>query len=107
MFIIDRFEYSNATPSAAQPDKQPEEQMGGGGTYAMVGARLFLPPTLVGIIIDVGTDFPPDIMTNLKAYGDEMFAFRKRDRLTTRALNLYSSVWFRYLSKDVNTFIWS
>lgn len=68
----------------------PCTKIGGGGTYAIIGARLFLPPSELGIIIDVGTDFPPSMLESLKSYGDEMFAFRAGERLTTRALNLYS-----------------
>jgi hypothetical protein len=44
------------------------------------------------MIIDVGTDFPTAIDEQLRSYGDSMFLFRKGDRLTTRALNIYSYV---------------
>ena len=42
------------------------------------------------MIIDVGTDFPAAIKAQLLAYGEDMWFFRPGDRLTTRALNIYS-----------------
>jgi hypothetical protein len=57
---------------------------------ATIASRLFLPPTLLGMIIDVGTDFSPRIKDELLSYGTEMWHFREGDRLTTRALNIYS-----------------
>ncbi|KAL7414592.1 Ribokinase-like protein [Mrakia frigida] len=98
MLIIDEFEYRE--PDGSLSEKVHEEQIGGGGTYATIASRLFLPPTLLGMIIDVGTDFPPRIMDELLSYGSEMWHFREGDRLTTRALNIYSEEvrGFRYLT---------
>lgn len=84
------------------------KQIGGGGTYANIGARIWsgrklsqwpylkcvlmnrLPAKKLGMIIDRGTDFPPSIQSKLAAYGSEMWLLRDHsDRGTTRALNSY------------------
>ncbi|KAF9485382.1 Ribokinase-like protein [Pholiota conissans] len=84
MFIIDDFSFKDA-------DGNPTERtIGGGGTYASIGARIWLPPTEIGMIVDRGYDFPTDIQQNLLNYGDEMWLFRDNPlRTTTRALNSY------------------
>jgi hypothetical protein len=65
-------------------------QIGGGGTYAAVGARMFLPDDQIAMIIDRGTDFPTEVQDALDAYGKDMWIFRdQKDKGTTRALNLY------------------
>lgn len=59
----------------------------------MVGARTFLPASRVGMVVDVGTDFPAPMRAALESYGDAMFWFRPRADgapTTTRALNIYS-----------------
>jgi len=60
------------------------------GTYAAVGARMFLEPGEIGMIVDKGNDFPTEIMERLLSYGNDMWQFRDRqDVLTTRAVNKY------------------
>lgn len=59
-------------------------------TLAMVCARMFLPPTHCGMIIDTGHDCPPLFRDEIQKFGGEMTWFRARDELTTRALNIYS-----------------
>ena len=60
------------------------------GTYAAIGARIFLPPQDVGMIVDKGPDFPEDILERLTSYGKEMWFFRdQKSAQTTRALNKY------------------
>lgn len=59
----------------------------------MIGARTFLPASLVGLIVDRGVDFPEEMTDRLGEYGMDMVHFRERtdgDRLTTRAVNIYS-----------------
>jgi hypothetical protein len=59
----------------------------------MIGARIFLPASAVGVIVDRGIDFPSEIQTRLEEYGLDMLHFRDRtdgECLTTRALGLYS-----------------
>ena len=65
-------------------------QIGGGGTYAALGARIWLPPNKIGMIVDRGSDFPPEIQKSLDAYGESMWLFRDdASRTTTRAVNSY------------------
>ncbi|KAH0587375.1 hypothetical protein H2248_006172 [Termitomyces sp. 'cryptogamus'] len=65
-------------------------QIGGGGTYAAIGARIWLSAEEIGMIIDKGYDFPTSIETKLSIYGPDMWIFRDQpNRLTTHALNSY------------------
>jgi hypothetical protein len=57
---------------------------------AMTAARMFLPPTHCGLIVDKGDDFPDVFKDRLVAMGKEMVWFRRREGPTTRALNIYS-----------------
>ncbi|KAG2013910.1 hypothetical protein CC2G_010774 [Coprinopsis cinerea AmutBmut pab1-1] len=88
MFIIDDFsfadEHGNPTGKVVDP------QIGGGGTYAAIGARIWLHPNNIRMIIDKGRDFPLEIEQKLLQYGKEMWSFRDQpNALTTRALNSY------------------
>jgi hypothetical protein len=65
-------------------------QIGGGGTYAAIGARAFLPDYQIAMLVDRGNDFPEQVQNKLDSYGQNMWIFRNQpDRGTTRALNLY------------------
>jgi hypothetical protein len=82
-------------------------QIGGGGTYAAIGARMWcvdyllffdlhqhvparLPAPEVGAVIDRGHDFPPHIQAALDSFGHAMWLFRDNpDRETTRSRNMY------------------
>ncbi|KAL4075809.1 Ribokinase-like protein [Scleroderma citrinum] len=89
MFIIDEFSFTdeNGIPTGKIV---PPQGSRGGGTYAAIGARIWLPPNDVGMIIDRGNDFPQDIQDKLISYGADMWHFRDHDnRGTTRALNAY------------------
>ncbi|EIN10681.1 Ribokinase-like protein [Punctularia strigosozonata HHB-11173 SS5] len=88
MFIIDTFSF---TDSEGRPTgKVIPPQIGGGGVYGAIGARIWLPPQKLGMIIDRGNDFPQPIQAALDAYGPEMWLFRDNpDRGTTRSLNAY------------------
>ncbi|KAJ7095176.1 Ribokinase-like protein [Mycena belliarum] len=87
MFIIDEFsildENGNHTTRTLAP------QIGGGGTYASIGARVWLPPSQVGMIIDKGSDFPSSMESRLAEFGDEMWVYRNQPVGTTRAINTY------------------
>ncbi|KAJ3555146.1 hypothetical protein NM688_g2740 [Phlebia brevispora] len=102
MFIIDQFSYldENGHPTA----KSSSEQIGGGGTYATIGARIWLPPHEVGMIVDRGHDFPSNIQSRLDSYGEGMWLYRDdASRGTTRALNEYRGDLrgFKYLTPRV------
>ncbi|KAG7097280.1 hypothetical protein E1B28_004645 [Marasmius oreades] len=88
MFIIDQFEFLDEEGNATE--RPSKSEIGGGGTYAVVGARVWLPPGQVGMIVDRGPDFPPSMQKTLEDYGQDMWLFRDRtDTETTRALNSY------------------
>ncbi|KAG9317235.1 hypothetical protein JVU11DRAFT_1428 [Chiua virens] len=71
-------------------DKSLPTQIGGGGTYATIGARIWLPPSTIGMIVDKGIDFPDHVYQKLLSYGHEMWLFREHtDRVTNRALISY------------------
>ncbi|KAI6164915.1 Ribokinase-like protein, partial [Pisolithus thermaeus] len=102
MFIIDEFSF--ADQDGKPTGKTLPSQIGGGGTYAAIGARIWLPSHKVGMIVDRGNDFPQHIQDKLLSYGANMWHFRDRDdRGTTRALNSYrgDSRWFQYLTPRV------
>jgi len=88
MFIVDQFlfedEDGNSTGRCLDP------QIGGGGTYAAIGARIWLDPADIGMVVDRGRDFPPLIQAKLDSYGSDMWLFRDDPtRGTTKALNHY------------------
>jgi len=75
----------------------------------MTAARLFLPPSSCGLIVDRGDDFPRQFTEKLESLGREMICFRLRAGKTTRALNIYSGTKigdghqsFRYLSPQLH-----
>ena len=92
LFILDTFEWRTVTADGtAKTTKRDEGIVGGGGTYAIVGSRTWLPANRVGILVDRGYDWPKDLDEELAAYGSEMWVFREQpDHPTTRALNLYT-----------------
>lgn len=94
MFIIDEFQFPS--DKAQIPD-----QVGGGGTYATIGARMHLPPEKVKMIVDRGSDFPPAIGEQLDSYGKDCWIYRDdASRLTTKARATYNGETrgFQYLS---------
>ncbi|GAA5981717.1 hypothetical protein JCM11641_004224 [Rhodosporidiobolus odoratus] len=92
LFIIDDLVFRTANADGSFTEiKRLKAQIGGGGTYAMIGARVWLPPTRVGILVDRGSDWPQEMEKALREYGEEMWVFREKPHeLTTRALNLYT-----------------
>jgi hypothetical protein len=96
MFIVDVFEF---------PDDKPkvDDQIGGGGTFAALGARTFLQPDQVRMIVDRGSDFKPEWQSALDSYGP-CWVYRDDDqRLTTKAKATYNGETrgFEYLTKRV------
>ncbi|EIM88253.1 Ribokinase-like protein [Stereum hirsutum FP-91666 SS1] len=88
LFIIDEFKFldENGEPTG----RKASPSIGGGGTFAAVGARIWLPADQVGGIVDKGHDFPSDVDAQLKTYGEDMWLFRENlDRQTTRELSIY------------------
>ncbi|KAH7916744.1 Ribokinase-like protein [Hygrophoropsis aurantiaca] len=96
MFIIDEFSFADEEghPIGKTIPSQESQlicpSIGGGGTYAAIGARIWLPADKLGMIIDRGQDFPSEIQSKLLSYGTDMWHFRDHsNRGTTRALNSY------------------
>lgn len=86
-----------------KPNFGPDEwHIGGGGTYAAIGARVWLPPKQILMLIHKGQDFPVEIEEKLLNYSPSLFTFitDPTHPLTTRALNIYSNTKrdFRYLT---------
>ncbi|KAI2635395.1 Ribokinase-like protein [Xylaria nigripes] len=85
MFIIDEIEFLPPMPPV-------KNILGGGGTYAALGARLFSPPPRsqsVGWIVDKGSDFPQDLEDKISSWGTSVLLRETPERLTTRAWNGY------------------
>jgi len=88
MFIIDEFLFLDAEGKPTGRTQEPE--IGGGGTYCAVGARIWSPPSQIGMVIDRGHDFPPSFQQQLDTYGP-LFYYRDHPRRqTTRAANIYT-----------------
>ncbi|KAJ3723217.1 Ribokinase-like protein [Lentinula raphanica] len=101
MFIIDEFSY---TDTEGRTTRASKSEIGGGGTYAALGARIWLSPEQVGMIVDKGYDFPSEIEDKLKTYGEDMWFSRpQKEAQTTRALNLYTGDHrgFKYLTPRI------
>ncbi|KAF8309633.1 Ribokinase-like protein [Clavulina sp. PMI_390] len=93
MFIIDTFEYNDGSgnPIEVLDQEKLEPAIGGGGTYCAIGARIWLPATELGMIVDRGHDFPRSIQASLDLYGDGMWLWRDHsDKETTKAVNIYT-----------------
>ncbi|GAA5978112.1 hypothetical protein JCM5350_007399 [Sporobolomyces pararoseus] len=104
LFILDTFEWRTAAPSSETESttllKRDEGVIGGGGTYAIIGSRIWLPPKRVGILVDRGKDWSSEVQAKLDEFGKEMWVYRDKEGETTKALNLYTGEHrdFRYLT---------
>ena len=74
-------------------------KLGGAGTYATMGARLFRPrvmettarqPSNVGFTVHVGSDFPPEVRATLESWNTSSLMIQTPERLTTRGKNVYN-----------------
>lgn len=98
MFIIDTFRYLDPVTGNDHGDGGRGEQLGGGGLYFAIGARMWLQPEQIAMVIDKGVDFQDSYTRALDSYavrhGSEvprgMWVWRKRtDAKTTKAVNVY------------------
>ncbi|KAG5984026.1 hypothetical protein E4U55_006322 [Claviceps digitariae] len=67
--------------------------LGGAGTYAALGARLFSPSPLsrsIGWIVDKGSDFPTHISETIDRWSTAAVIREDHGRLTTRGWNCYA-----------------
>ncbi|ORY92659.1 Ribokinase-like protein [Leucosporidium creatinivorum] len=96
--LLDEFEWlppavGDVEPSSSSPTPAParpnELRIGGGGVYAALGARIWLPPSGVGCVVHRGPDFPAEVQEQLDTFGEEMWHFVDVETPTPRALNTY------------------
>ncbi|KAL2153360.1 hypothetical protein VTH82DRAFT_4515 [Thermothelomyces myriococcoides] len=86
MFIIDEIEFPPPRPPA-------RDVLGGAGSYSALGARLFSPPPsskTVGWIVDQGSDFPPQVKSQIDSWQTSALFRYDPSRLTTRGWNGYA-----------------
>jgi len=87
MFIIDQIHYG-----PAEARKMVDGVMGGAGTFAIYGARLFSPPPAsekLGWIIDAGYDFPEYCVSQIEALKTHAIFRNNPGRKTTQGWNSY------------------
>lgn len=108
MFIIDTFRFEDEEFGTNLGDRGLGEQIGGGGTYFAIGARVWLSPEKVMMTVDRGSDFTADIQEKLNAYSHSsqshsLWRFRQRKDGTTKAVNIYRGQerGFAYLSPKI------
>lgn len=114
MFIIDSFQYLDPTTGADLGNRGFQDQIGGGGCYFAIGARVWLPPSEIQVIIDRGVDWSSSDQAVLDQFNRtpsssqsqvsfSMWHYRSRPDRTTRALNIYRGDHrgFDYLSKKI------
>ncbi len=68
--------------------------MGGAGSWAALGARLFRKPpssVLVGWVVHRGSDFPRELEQEICSWQTRCNFIRTPERLTTRGLNHYTN----------------
>ncbi|KAK5941583.1 hypothetical protein PMZ80_005531 [Knufia obscura] len=104
MFIIDEIEWQTANPPSPK-----HNLIGGAGTYAVLGARLAASPCQllsqsISWIVDIGSDFPPEVKENIDRWNTTCVFRTDTSRLTTRAWNGYGENElrsFKYLTPKV------
>lgn len=89
MFIVDDIEWQSSKGKAPK-----HNLIGGAGTYAVLGARLASSPCQIlskniAWIVDVGSDFPPEIKTTIDTWNTDCIYRNDNTRLTTKAINTY------------------
>lgn len=77
------------------PKEEPDVSgvLGGGGLYAMLGARLFREPPLarhIGGLIHAGSDFPQEAKQEIQSWDTGVMFKETPGRLTTRGKNVYA-----------------
>jgi sugar/nucleoside kinase (ribokinase family) len=78
LVVLDQLEF---------PDKKLSNVIGGSGTYAILGARLFRPPpasSSIGWLLRLGDDFPEDVRLQLESWGCSTVYKQEVDRPSTR-----------------------
>ncbi|GAK64701.1 ribokinase-like protein [Moesziomyces antarcticus] len=114
MFIIDTFRFIDPRTGQDLGNRGLEDQIGGGGCYFAIGARMWLPPGALQMVIDRGCDWKPEDQQVLDRYDQtaattsavgppSMWHYRSRPDRTTRAVNIYTGEHrgFDYLSPKI------
>ncbi|OOQ82512.1 pfkB family kinase [Penicillium brasilianum] len=89
LVVLDEIRFPNRTPLT--------DILGGSGTYATLGARLFLPPPsspTVGWVINVGSDFPDPVKEQLESWKTTLCIRERVDVPSTRGLLEYKDTTF-------------
>ncbi|KAL3467587.1 Ribokinase-like protein [Aspergillus heterothallicus] len=100
MFILDDIEFEGSRPNV-------KNVLGGAASYAVIGARMVAGQERsrsVSWIVDVGSDFPPKVLSQLKAWRTDCNIRKDTQRLTTRAWNGYGpneKRAFKYLTPKI------
>lgn len=109
MFIIDTFLYLDPLTGSSLGDGGKGSALGGGGLYFAIGARVWLRPGQVRMVIDRGEDFEEEWQKTLDAFdtkegrgdGGGMWAWRERkDGVTTKAVNVYKGDFRRCIGES-------
>ncbi|KAL4978438.1 Ribokinase-like protein [Aspergillus desertorum] len=85
MFILDDIDFDGHRPSV-------RSVLGGAASFAVIGARLVAGKEYsrsVSWIVDIGSDFPSEVLDVIKAWDTDCVIRRDHGRLTTRAWNSY------------------
>ncbi|PWY94879.1 pfkB family carbohydrate kinase [Aspergillus sclerotioniger CBS 115572] len=85
MFILDNIDFEGTRPNV-------KNVLGGAASFAVVGARLVAGQAhsqAVSWIVDVGSDFPPEVLDVLQSWDTNCIIREDQSRLTTRAWNGY------------------
>ncbi|KAL3480304.1 Ribokinase-like protein [Aspergillus californicus] len=97
MFILDEIDFEGSQLSV-------KNALGGAASFAVIGARLVAGnknARSVSWIVDVGSDFPPEVLNAIESWGTDCVIREDQGRLTTRAWNGYGpneKRAFRYLT---------
>ncbi|KAF9883719.1 hypothetical protein FE257_003011 [Aspergillus nanangensis] len=87
MFILDDIEFGDTRPSV-------KDILGGAASYAVIGARLVAGmehSRSVSWIVDVGSDFPSNVLGVINSWDTACMMREDDERLTTRAWNGYGA----------------
>jgi hypothetical protein len=82
---VDDIDFEGSRPSV-------KNVLGGAASFAVIGARMVAGKEYsrsVSWIVDVGSDFPPEVLNELKAWDTDCNFREDLGRLTTRAWNGY------------------
>ncbi|EIM81412.1 Ribokinase-like protein [Stereum hirsutum FP-91666 SS1] len=116
--LVDCFSWTDPSTLKPLPDKPPIQRLGGGGLYALVGARIWLGPEALRILVDGGTDshadgekslrddegksegdgFPTELKIQLDELGEYMWVWKKGRTLKASIEYCGDERTFTYLS---------